>query len=328
MIVIKTNKGLEIEARESSTILDNAMKAGVVFEHSCKNGRCGVCAVQLLNGEVTELHTQIALNNAEKENNMVLTCCCAPKTSITIDAKDLSVLHDYPCKIIPVRINSIQALSPDVVEVTFRHPQSERFKFLSGQFIEVIRQGERRSYSIASTANEHLISILVKKVERGVFSRYWFNDAKVNDLLRIEGPSGTFFLREPNKPLIFLATGTGIAPIKSMLNALDQDQGYSQKEKIWLIWGNRVAPDIVWNPEFKRIKVNFIPVLSRPDYHWSGYTGYVQEVALAKIDDKTGADVYACGSSNMIESAKVSFLNNGLQIGNFYSETFVESNLT
>jgi len=166
---------------------------------------------------------------------------------------------------------------------------------------------------------------LIKRVKGGEFSNYWFNEAKSNNLLRIEGPKGTFFLRDKAKPLVFLATGTGIAPIISILDGLESDPDFNQTKSISLFWGNREQQDFVWKPNFKKINVDFYPIISRKDDNWKGEIGYVQDVALRISDNARKINVYACGATEMINSAKASFVKSGLSENDFYSDAFVQS---
>jgi len=322
-VLTKENKSF-IGAKEQ-TILDAALKANLVFEYSCKTGQCGVCKTTLLQGEVVELQSQIALSEQQKESNQILTCCCAPKTDVLIDAEDLSALHGIETKTLPARISAIKKHTADIIEVTLRLPPTANFNFLEGQYLDVIQNNIRRSYSIASTANQKEISLLIKRFENGKMSDYWFNQAKENDLLRVEGPKGTFFLRDNLKPLLFLATGTGIAPIMSILNSLDNDSSFQQQQSISVFWGNRFTDDFVWQPKFKKLKVEFIEACSKPKDDWAGATGYVQDIAIQKQPGLVNFAVYACGSNAMIQSAKQSFAELGLPDNQFYSDAFVQS---
>jgi len=322
---IQTQEGKEFFSTEGRTVLDCALSNGIVFEYSCKSGQCGTCKTTLLEGEVIEIQEQLALNK-EDANNQFLTCCCVAVSDIVIDATDLSAMHGIEAKILPTRINSLELLSEDIMQVKLRVPPSSNFVFLEGQFIDIIGPNSiRRSYSIASISSNKEIILLIKRVKNGEFSNYWFNKAKSNDLLRIEGPKGTFFLRDRAKPLVFLATGTGIAPIISILDRLDSDPDFNQTEGISLFWGNRVQQDFVWKSNFKKINVDFHPIISRKEDDWKGEIGHVQDVALRISDNIRKINVYACGASEMINSAKASFVKSGLNENDFYSDAFVQS---
>ncbi len=306
---IKTTEGNIITSDAGSSILESALNNNFVFDYSCENGRCGACITTLLKGEVKEIQPQLALSSEDRANNKILTCCCEPLSDILIDAEDLSALHGIEVLTLPARIANVEELSSEIVEVKLRLPPTAKFKFLEGQYIDVIGPDTvRRSYSVASTSSDSEITLLIKKVEQGVLSQYWFNHAKHNDLLRIEGPKGTFFLRDQTRNLIFLATGTGIAPIISMLKKLDTDDEFKQKQTISLFWGNRYPQNFVWQPAFKKLKVNVNFVLSRPNAKWNESIGYVQDIALSNLDNLEDTDIYACGSNDMIHSAKQVFL--------------------
>ena len=325
IININTIEGNSFPSKNGETILESALSSGIVFEYSCKSGQCGTCKTTLLEGEVIEIQEQLALNK-EDVNNQFLTCCCVAASDILIDATDLSAMHGIEVKILPTRINSFELLSEDIMQVKLRVPPSSNFVFLEGQFIDIIGPNSiRRSYSIASISSNKEIILLIKRVKNGEFSNYWFNKAKSNDLLRIEGPKGTFFLRDRAKPLVFLATGTGIAPIISILDRLDSDPDFNQTEGISLFWGNRVQQDFVWKSNFKKINVDFHPIISRKEDDWKGEIGHVQDVALRISDNIRKINVYACGASEMINSAKASFVKSGLNENDFYSDAFVQS---
>lgn len=324
-LLIKSSGNVVIQSSSSTTILSSALRDGFIFAYSCKTGRCGVCKTTLLEGEVIELQSQIALTDQQKLNNQILTCCCAPKTDILIDAEDLSVLHGIESKTLPARISTIKKHTSEVIEVTLRLPPTANFKFLEGQYLDVVRNNLRRSYSIASTSTQKEISLLIKRFENGKMSNYWFNQAKENDLLRIEGSKGTFFLRDNSKPLLFLVTGTGIAPIMSILKKLDEGKDYQQTQTISVYWGNRYPEEFVWQLEFKNLNVDLIKVCSKPDATWAYDIGYVQEIALQKQPGLVDCAVYACGSNAMIQSAKQLFTKAGLPENQFYSDAFVQS---
>lgn len=322
---IKTIEGKEFESVDSVSILNSALNSDLIFEYSCKTGQCGVCKTTLLEGGVIELQSQVALTDHQRKSNQILTCCCAPKTDVLIDAEDLSALHGVETKTLPARINRIYKHTANIIEVILRLPPTANFKFLEGQYLDVLHNSIRRSYSIASTSSQKEITLLIKRFENGKMSDYWFNHAKENDLLRIEGPKGTFFLRDDLKPLLFLATGTGIAPIMSILNILDENPDYQQQHSITVYWGNRYSEEFVWQPEFENLKIDFIQVCSKPDQNWEGEVGYVQNIAMQRQSDLEKYVIYACGSNTMIRTAKQLFTEKGLPENQFYSDAFVQS---
>ena len=162
-----------------------------------------------------------------------------------------------------------------------RLPPTANLTFLEGQYIDISGpQGIRRSYSIANSASGKLLKIWIKKVEGGAFSQYWFNEAKANDLVRIEGPKGSFFFREPKLNIIFMATGTGIAPVKSILDKLAETPDVFSAVSFSLYWGNRNVDDFFWQPSYTSLNLNYTPVLSKENEAWQGRVGYIQDIVI------------------------------------------------
>lgn len=328
MPLIQLSNSVKFEAELKKTVLDSARSKGLLLEYSCRTGRCGVCKAHVLQGATVVEQEEQALSAEELASGFILTCCRSPLTHLELDIEDLSEFAKYPNKILPCRIDSITELASDVVEVVLRLPPNSEFNYLPGQYIDVIGQGVRRSYSIAnSPRTDQKIQLQIRLVNQGVLSAYWFNEAKVNDLLRLEGPLGTFGLRtiESNN-LLFLATGTGIAPVKAMLEKLSTQADELAGKSIHVYWGGRTKADLYWLPSFKDLSLKFIPVLSRPDSEWAGRTGYIQQAVLDDGVLLHDSVVYACGSNSMINSARELLIAAGLPPKSFYSDAFVSSN--
>jgi CDP-4-dehydro-6-deoxyglucose reductase len=306
------------ESADNMSILDSALKATLILEHSCKTGRCGVCKSKVISGETVVLQDEESLSEQEQQAGFILTCCRGALTDVSLDTEDLRFLAGIETKTLPCRIDALDKLSNDVLQVTLRLPPNQPLRYLAGQYIDLIADGIRRSYSVANTQrDDNKIILDIRYVEQGQMSDYLFYRAKANDLLRLEGPLGTFCLRESKKTPLFIATGTGIAPIKAMIQSLPSNQS------ITVYWGGRVAEDIYWKdtPE----NVILIPVLSRADDGWMGKRGYVQQAVIADHIDLSTVVVYACGSESMIRDAKARFIQVGLSEKDFYSDAFVSS---
>ncbi len=322
---IKTVEGVELKGERTKSILDTSLLAGVNFQYSCRNGQCGICKATLLKGEARPIQPQIALTSTDIKKRKILTCCCAPMSNILIDAKDLTMLKGIEIQTLPARIDKIIKQTDQIIEVELRLPPTENFKFIEGQYITIISsKGIRRSYSIANCANESKLRLFIKKIDTGKLSQYWFNEAKENDLLHIEGPKGTFFLREKKSPIIFLATGTGIAPIKAILDRLSTQEKVSNLN-LMLYWGNRFQRDFFWRPNYPKLNFTYKPILSRSTDGWHGEVGYIQNLVLNDNLRLANACVYACGSLLMIKSAKKILIDNGLNENHFYADAFVSS---
>lgn len=311
------------------TLLDSAKKHGVVLEYSCRSGRCGICKAHVVGDTEVIHHAESALSPEEVASGVVLTCCRTALSDVRLEIEDLSQFADIKSKTLPCRVDSFKRLADDVVEVILRLPPKDPLNYLPGQYVDVIgKNGVRRSYSIANAPRQDArLELQIRQVEDGVMSQYWFEELASNDLLRLEGPQGTFALRNtlPTN-LVFLATGTGIAPVKAILEQLKADPELLAGKKVWVYWGGRHAQDIYWVPELGALPIAFMPVLSRPDSSWEGRTGYVQDVLVHDGIDLADAVVYACGSEHMIHSAKEKLVTLGLPHKNFYSDAFVSSN--
>lgn len=311
------------------TLLDSAKKNGVVLEYSCRSGRCGICIAHAHG--VTEVirHDESILSAEQVAQGYILTCCRTASSDVRLNIEDLSQFADIKSKTLPCRVDSFQRLAEDVIEVVLRLPPRDPLNYLAGQYVDIIgKNGVRRSYSLANAPRQDgKLKLQIRQVEGGVMSQYWFGELAVNDLLRLEGPQGTFALRntEPAN-LIFLATGTGIAPVKAMLEQLKDESAQVQNKKIWVYWGGRYMSDIYLQLDFGKLGVSFIPVLSRPDTSWRGREGYVQDVLATDGLDLADSVVYACGSERMIQSAREKLLVLGLPQRHFYSDAFVSSN--
>jgi CDP-4-dehydro-6-deoxyglucose reductase len=329
MVQVKVQSGKTFSSESGTSLLDSAKSAGVTLEYSCRTGRCGVCKTRVICGETEAFREETSLTTEEKAAGMILTCCRHAISDTEIDAEDLGALGDIAIKTLPCRIDSITRLANNVAQVILRVPPTGKLSYLPGQYLDIIGEGGlRRSYSIANAQREDgKLELQIREVEQGVMSQYWFGSAKHNDLLRLEGPLGTFCLRDREaSTIVFLATGTGIAPVKAMLEQLQGNPELATGKKIFIYWGGRTPGDIYWTPQLEGLDAAFIPVLSRANGDWPGRTGYVQKALLDDGIELTDAVIYACGSEDMIHCARDALTAAGLPAKHFYSDAFVSSN--
>ncbi|MDB9791492.1 FAD-binding oxidoreductase [Bacteroidia bacterium] len=326
IISLKNNKTFSCE--KDSTIFEAAKKNNIVLEHSCLSSRCRSCVVKVLSGKTINKEEELVLTEEDKNANFVLSCNAKPLSDIELDIEDLGDITLFEKKIIPSKISIIEKLTDDILKIVLRLPPNSNFNFNSGQYVNIIKGNLTRSYSIANCSDhKNQLEFFIKNYENGLMSAYFFKEAKINDLLRLEGPTGTFFLRDSSfKNIIFLATGTGIAPIKSILEGLDKSYEQYQNRNLWVIVGARYQEGLFWKPNFKNLNIKYIPVLSRPENDWNGAQGYVQDIVLNQQINLENTQVYACGSNNMINSAKELFIKNNLKESNFFSDAFVQTN--
>ena len=332
MPLITLTSGRTFDANEGESLLDAALRAGVVLEHSCRTGRCSSCKGRVLNGESFALHDEPGLDCAEREAGFILTCVRSARVDVTLQAEDLGNVRLHAPRTWPCRLQSLERLAPDVLRVVLRLPPTSDFRFHAGQYVDVIGPGGvRRSYSIANAPRaDKLIELHVREVENGSFSQYWFEQAQVNDLLRLRGPLGTFFLRDvAGLDLVFLATGTGMAPVKAILEHLPHMPVGELPRSVTVYWGGRRPEDLYWDASSLSTSqrpvtpLRYVPVVSRGDTAWPGRRGHVQDALLADAPDWRRTVVYACGSDAMIHEASVRLTDAGLPEGRFHSDAFV-----
>ncbi|MEO6276843.1 FAD-binding oxidoreductase [Roseateles sp.] len=327
---ISTSSGRNFEARPDEPILEAALRQGIVFDYSCRTGRCSTCKGKVLSGETAATHDELGLTADERAQGFVLTCIRQARGPVAIEIDDLGEVVLPQSKTVPCRIQAVERLTRDVMRVQLRLPPTSDFEFLPGQYIEVIgSEGVRRSYSVANAPRpDKHIELYIREVPNGAMSRYWFQHAKVNDLLRLRGPLGTFFVRaQAGKDLVLLATGTGIAPVKAILEGLDKLPVDAQPRNTTVYWGARHRDDL-YIEKMVVSPFRLVPVLSRADDEWVGARGHVQDVMLADGPDLPNTLVYACGSDAMIHSAQVQLQAAGLPRRQFHSDAFVCSSET
>ena len=326
MAVVRLTSGKTFESEEGSTILDAATRVGITIPYSCKTGRGSTCKCKIVAGQTKTLTEELGLTEIEKSEGWILSCVRNPITDLVIDVEDFGGFHIPEATMHVCRIASLDKLAQDVIKVILRLPPNVAFNFIPGQYIEVVGPGGiRRSYSIANAPVEtNTLELHVRAVENGKMSQYWFNQSAPNDLLRFHGPLGTFFMRNiAKRDLIFLATGTGIAPIKAMLEALSSAVKDELPQSITVVWGARYAQDLYFDVVPLCGVQSYIPVLSRAEESWQGDRGYVQDALLRHMPDLRNGIVYACGSEVMIRSARSTLVAAGLPGEKFYSDAFV-----
>lgn len=273
---------------------------------------------------------ELGLTSEEKAQGFILSCVRSASTEMIIEVEDLGDQVIPEVKTLPARISILENLAPDVLSVKLRFPPNTPFNFLAGQYVDVIGPGGiRRSYSVANApALDNQLEIHIRAVQSGAMSQYWFEQAKVNDLLRINGPLGSFFIRPLNGlHLVFLATGTGIAPVKAMLEQIANTPLDNQPLSVSLYWGGRQRQDLYADPSQWHASLRYVPVLSRTLDAWTGARGHVQNALLNDEPDWSNTVVYACGSDAMIQSAKAELTEAGLPTNRFYSDAFVPSGM-
>ncbi|WP_371324210.1 CDP-6-deoxy-delta-3,4-glucoseen reductase [Dechloromonas sp. ZY10] len=317
-----------VEAEE--TLLDAALRQGLTLPYGCKDGACGACRGKVLCGEVDHGKAQPhALSDADKAAGTTLFCCATARSDLSIECKQVGAARDIPVKTLPARIEQLNRLAADVIELKLRLPANERLQFWAGQYVDILlKDGRKRSFSLANAPHDDaLLQLHIRHVPGGAFTDPLFSTMKVKDILRLNGPHGSFYLREEStKPAILLAGGTGFAPIKAIVeHALAENC----QRPLYIYWGARARADL-YLPELPaswataHAHVSYVPVLSEPAAGdaWDGRTGFVHRAVLADFADLSGFQVYACGAPVMIDAARQDFVAAGLPEEEFFADSF------
>jgi CDP-4-dehydro-6-deoxyglucose reductase len=323
--------GTQFTCEDDETVLSAAIRAGVGLPYGCKNGACGSCKGKVLKGAVTHKpHQARALSEQEKLQGMSLFCCALPEGDVVIEAREIGGSSDYPIRKMPTRVQSITRAAPDVAIVTLQLPANEALAYRAGQYVEfLLKDGKRRAYSIACAPSlDRPLELHIRHLAGGLFTEHVFGAMKERDILRFEGPLGTFFLREESdKPIVLLASGTGFAPVKALVEHL---MHLKSPRPVRLYWGGRRPQDLymdelcqAWTttmPDF-----TYVPVVSDAllDDAWTGRTGFVHAAVMQDIPDLSGYQVYACGAPLMVDAARTEYVAQcGLPADEFFADAF------
>ena len=325
--VLNQTSGKSFQSTGDAPILDDALTHGLNFPYGCQNGFCGKCKAIVLNGEIEyDGDVPPALTEEDLEANMALLCQCRATSDLYINVDELDDLANIEVRSLPCRVEQINRLNHDVIQIMLKIPGAQSLQYLAGQYLDLEHSDfEPRAFSIANApVNSNLIELHVRLVEDGQFTNFIFNSLTEKTILRIEGPKGDFFLREESdKPAILIAGGTGFGPIKAIVEHLIS---IDSQRQIHIYWGVRAEEDIYsalpsgWSNEFETI--SYTPVLSEANGSWQGAKGYVHEAVIQDFSDLSDYEVYACGPPIMVRAAASGCLERGLSKKNFYSDAF------
>jgi CDP-4-dehydro-6-deoxyglucose reductase len=302
--------GHEFDVEEGESVLTAALRQNLVLPYGCRNGACGSCKGRIVEGRVDYgVYQRKALTEEEKAQGKALFCQAKPLTELVIEARTIGAARDIPIRTLPCRVQKMERLADDVMALHLRLPANERLQFLAGQYIEfLLKGGSRRSFSMGNAPHDdELIQLHVRHVAGGQFTDHVFGKMKERDILRLEGPLGTFFLREDSaKPIVLVASGTGFAPIKSIIeHALHK----GVTRPMVLYWGGRRPKDLYMDALARQWPIEYVPVISEalPEDNWSGRAGFVHRAVMQDFPDLSGHQVYACGVPVMVDSARRDF---------------------
>jgi CDP-4-dehydro-6-deoxyglucose reductase len=323
--------GRTFTANPDEAILPAAIRQGIGLPYGCKDGACGSCKCRKLEGTVTHGPHQVkALSHEEETAGFILTCCAVAQTDVLIESRQVTDESAFPIKKMPSRVITLEKMSHDVMVIKLQLPANDTFRYHAGQYVEfILRDGARRSYSMANAPhNGPGVELHIRHMPGGKFTDHVFNAMKEKEILRVEGPYGSFYLRDDSdKPMVLLASGTGFAPIKAVIEQM-QHKGITRPATLY--WGGRRPSDLYldsWVQAQLAVMPNltYVPVISNalPEDNWTGRTGFVHRAVLEDFPDLSGYQVYACGAPIVVDSARAEYTAQGsLPSEEFYADSF------
>jgi len=325
------SSGAVFTVNEGESVLDAALRQGVMLPYSCKNGTCGSCKGHLESGEVHyPFHPPLALTREEIGEGRALLCQAEPMGDLVIRAREIEAVRDIQIRKMPARVTEKTLLAPDVMRIKIKLPNAQRLQFLAGQYLEILlAEGKRRAFSIASSPqSEDEIELHIRHVDGGGFTGWVFDELKERDILRLEAPLGTFFIRNDRleRPMIFMGGGTGFAPLKSMMEDL---LSHNDKRPIHLFWGANIRADLYMHEQAQQWAaqhehVQYSSALIEPDDAAvsDSFHGLVHEAVLNQYADLSGFDIYMSGPPAMIDASRSAFLENGAEKRRIFFDSF------
>ena len=324
--VLPSGRTFSVDPDEA--ILPAAIRQGVGMPYGCKDGACGSCKCKKLEGQVVHgPHQTKALSAEEEAAGYILTCCGVPLTDVVLESKQVTDESAFPVRKMPSRVIAMEKKSHDVMVIRLQLPANDTMRYHAGQYVEfILRDGARRSYSMANAPHLSVpagktdgsapvgpaIELHIRHMPGGKFTDHVFTAMKEKEILRVEGPYGSFFLREDSdKPMVLLASGTGFAPIKAVIEHM---QFKAITRPATLYWGGR-RPEDLYLDDWVQARLagmpslSYVPVISNamPEDNWTGRIGFVHKAVLEDFPDLSGHQVYACGAPIVVDSARAEY---------------------
>ncbi|TCK04295.1 FAD-binding oxidoreductase [Marinobacterium mangrovicola] len=320
--------GKSFSVEEGQSVLEAGLKAGVTLKHSCRDGQCGECRTTIVSGQVAYAdEVKDKLVETDLDGVTGLMCQARPSSDLVVDAPEVTELEGISIQKFPVRVLAKEVLSDDVVVLRLGPAPGIEFRCMPGQYIDLqMKDGNKRSYSVAATDDSGQIELHIRKMPGGVVSGFIYDELKAKAILTAEGPFGTFYIREGEAPIILTASGTGFAPIKAIIEQLVREDN---SRPVVLYWGGRRKADLYyhqmcldWGKELSWL--TYVPVLSEEEGDWDGRTGFVHQAVVDDIPDMSGYEAYVCGAPIVVSSARTDFVEKcGLDLANFHSDAFL-----
>lgn len=331
-VKITINGDKELEVLGGNTLLSTLGAEEIFIPSACGGrGSCGLCKVKVLSGAGQYLPTELPwMSEEERKENIRLSCQIKVKNDMEIAIpEELFNVKQYTTK-----VKSLVDLTHDIKQVTLELQAPPTIEFTAGQFIQFItpeyeltEEPVYRAYSMSSPPSaNNIVELEIRLVPEGICTTYVHKYLKEGDEVMINGPYGDFYLRDTDRNIIFIAGGSGMAPIKAILmdmaeKGIDRTAHYffgaRGKRDLFMVEKMRELEEQL--PNFK-----FIPALSdpQPEDNWEGETGLVTEVLDTYIDSMEHTEAYLCGSPGMIDATVKVLKEKGLPDDLIYYDKF------
>jgi benzoate/toluate 1,2-dioxygenase reductase component len=329
-LIFRDGETTQVDCRSFETVVQSAARQGVRLLTDCREGGCGTCKATIQTGQYSlDDYSQDALPDTEHAAARILTCRLRPESACVIE-------FDYPLSAIRrgappasrlATITAIGRLSDDVIEATIEARDGKPFSFLPGQYANLAIPDTDivRSYSFVSEPHRDQATFLVRLLQGGGMSEWLQRQSSPGATMLVAGPYGRFFLRDPKRPLLFVAGGTGIGPIVSMLDSLKS--GGTMPPGLTLVFGVNSTASLFYRDRLEALRDRFpngrlVLAIMTPDPDWEGVTGTAVD-ALETVQVNPAAHVYLCGPPIMVERAQSSLERRGFDQRAIFAESFL-----
>lgn len=331
-VVEVASHSLKFGVARGKTLLEAAQDAGIGFPCDCKVGTCGTCRFKLLDGKISELNSAaVCLSGEDFRGGWRLGCQSIPVTSLRIHLAGLVSEVGPPPSLFEGKVASVTPLSHDIVEL--RLQLNRQLTFIPGQYADLQIDGidGARSYSFAEAPEQGSTDrpcFHVRRVPGGAFTTWLFEGDRVGSTLTLRGPLGQFRLRHADGPIVCVAGGSGLAPIKCMLEKALLDQCV---RPVTLFYGGREQRDLYGREAIAELAASwlapfdYIPVLSSENAQsdWTGQRGLVADKLLG-LPELAQSQIYLCGPPPMVDAADAMARRAGVPAEAVFADRFFD----
>ncbi len=317
----------EIDVEQGETILDAALRSGLAFPFGCQSGNCGACKTALLSGEV-ELapYSGFALEEGERAQGLILGCRAIPWSDCEVALLDAEALEVHPSRVLDCRVAALDDMTHDIKRIRLEIVEGSPLVFSAGQYASLEFPGlPPRDYSMANRPDQPVLEFHIRLLETGAVTPFVRDRLKLGDAVRVKAPLGTsYWRRKHTGPILALAGGSGLAPIKSIVETA---LAHGARQPITFYFGVRAERDLYLERDFAALaashdNLRIVPVLSQPDPGTSRRTGFLVEALRQDLTTIDGCKAYLAGPPIMVESCVKALVELGMRKSDCHADAF------